>query len=94
MATWQEESRFALECLGEGDRTQHRAKEVVSSRSEALARILEALQRRAEDPNAEKGDRYDEYKAAAWKSFYNTSPTECAFLIVKAVRYLTQFGTT
>ena len=44
--------------------------------------------------NAEKGDRYDEYKAAAWKSFYNTSPTECAFLIVKAVRYLTQFGTT
>nr|MBA2747329.1 glycosyl hydrolase family 15 [Tatlockia sp.] len=42
--------------------------------------------------NAEKGDRYDEYKAAAWKSFYNTSPRVCAALVVKAVRFLTQFG--
>jgi phosphorylase kinase alpha/beta subunit len=42
--------------------------------------------------NAEKGDRYDEYKAAAWESFYNTSPRVCASLIVKAVRFLTQFG--
>lgn len=46
------------------------------------------------EKNAEKSDHcYDEYKAAAWKSFYNTSPRECATLIVKAVRYLTQFGT-
>ena len=44
--------------------------------------------------NPEKGEVYDEYKAEAWKSFYNTSPKECAALIVKAVRFLTQFGTS
>jgi phosphorylase kinase alpha/beta subunit len=40
----------------------------------------------------EKSDRYDEYKAAAWRAFYNTSPTECASHIVKAFRFLTQVG--
>lgn len=41
----------------------------------------------------EQADRYDEYKAAAWRSFYNTSPRECASYIVKAFRFLmTQFG--
>ena len=40
----------------------------------------------------ERADLYDEYKAAAWRSFYNTSPTECASYIVKALRFLTQFG--
>jgi phosphorylase kinase alpha/beta subunit len=40
----------------------------------------------------EKSDRYDESKAAAWRSFYNTSPRDCASYIVKAFRFLTQFG--
>lgn len=40
----------------------------------------------------EKADRYDEYKASAWRDFYNTSPTECASYIVKAFRFLTQVG--
>lgn len=40
----------------------------------------------------EKADRYDEYKAAAWRAFYGTSPRECASFIVKAFRFLTEFG--
>lgn len=40
----------------------------------------------------ERADRYDEYKAAAWRAFYNTSPRECATYIVKAFRFLTLFG--
>ena len=40
----------------------------------------------------EQADHYDEYKAAAWRSFYNTSPRECASYIVKALRFLTQFA--
>ena len=40
----------------------------------------------------ERVDNYDEYKAAAWRSFYNTSPRECAGYVVKAFRFLTQFG--
>ena len=40
----------------------------------------------------ERADHYDESKAAAWRSFYNTSPTECASYIVKALRSLTQFA--
>ncbi|MBK4732066.1 glycoside hydrolase family 15 protein [Oxynema sp. CENA135] len=42
----------------------------------------------------ERGDRYDEDKAAAWRAFYDTSPYVCATAIVKAFRYLTQFGAT
>ncbi|MDF5727728.1 MAG: glycoside hydrolase family 15 protein [Rhizonema sp. PD38] len=42
-----------------------------------------------EHPN--RSDRYDEDKASAWKSFYNTSPTESAYSIVKAFRFLTEF---
>ena len=38
-----------------------------------------------------RGDRYDEDKASAWRSFYNTSPTESARSIVKAFRFLTEF---
>ncbi|MEM6402312.1 MAG: glycoside hydrolase family 15 protein [Cyanobacteria bacterium P01_D01_bin.116] len=37
-------------------------------------------------------DKYDEDKAAAWRYFYNTSPQECARNIVKAFRFLTEFG--
>jgi phosphorylase kinase alpha/beta subunit len=40
----------------------------------------------------EKANQYDEYKAAAWRAFYATSPTECASHIVKAFRFLTQVG--
>jgi phosphorylase kinase alpha/beta subunit len=40
----------------------------------------------------EKGDRYDEDKGSAWRSFYNSSPRECASYIVKAFRFLTEFA--
>ncbi|MBX9254308.1 glycoside hydrolase family 15 protein [Desmonostoc muscorum CCALA 125] len=40
----------------------------------------------------ERSDRYDEDKANAWRSFYNTSPTDCASYILKALRFLTKFG--
>lgn len=40
----------------------------------------------------EKAARYDEYKAAAWRAFYDTSPTECAGHILKAFQFLTQVG--
>ncbi|HAA31526.1 MAG TPA: glycosyl hydrolase family 15 [Cyanobacteria bacterium UBA8553] len=40
----------------------------------------------------EKTDQYDEYKAAAWRAFYNTSPSECASYILHAFCFLTQVG--
>ncbi|HEY9674896.1 MAG TPA: glycoside hydrolase family 15 protein [Waterburya sp.] len=40
----------------------------------------------------QRANQYDEYKAAAWRAFYDTSPTECAGHILKAVRFLTQIG--
>lgn len=40
----------------------------------------------------ERGDRYDEDKASAWRSFYNTSPKDCANYILKAFRFLTKFA--
>ncbi|NWF60016.1 MAG: glycosyl hydrolase family 15 [Fischerella sp.] len=43
------------------------------------------------DRHPERGDRYDEDKASAWPSFYNTSPRECANYVVKAFRFLTEF---
>jgi phosphorylase kinase alpha/beta subunit len=44
------------------------------------------------DAHKERGDRYDEDKGSAWRSFYNTSPRECASYIVKAFRFLTEFA--
>ncbi|MUG97555.1 glycosyl hydrolase family 15 [Scytonema sp. UIC 10036] len=44
------------------------------------------------DNHGNRRDRYDEDKASAWRSFYNTSPKECASYIVKAFRFLTEFG--
>ncbi|XWK87310.1 MAG: glycoside hydrolase family 15 protein [Phormidium sp.] len=44
------------------------------------------------DKFPDKADCYDEYKAAAWRSFYETSPYTCATFVVKAFRFLTQFG--
>ncbi|MEA5618489.1 glycoside hydrolase family 15 protein [Cronbergia sp. UHCC 0137] len=40
----------------------------------------------------EKSDRYDEDKGSAWRSFYNTSPRDCATYILKAFRFLTEFS--
>lgn len=40
----------------------------------------------------ERGDRYDEDKASAWRSYYSTSPRECAGHIVKAFKFLTEFA--
>ncbi len=42
----------------------------------------------------DRANRYDEYKAAAWRAFYDTSPYVCASYVVKAFRFLTRFGTT
>jgi phosphorylase kinase alpha/beta subunit len=45
------------------------------------------------DGHQERGaERYDEDKGSAWRSFYNTSPRECASYIVKAFRFLTEFA--
>ncbi|AFY43504.1 phosphorylase kinase alpha subunit [Nostoc sp. PCC 7107] len=43
------------------------------------------------DAHPERSDRYDEDKANAWRSFYNTSPQDCATYILKAFRFLTEF---
>jgi phosphorylase kinase alpha/beta subunit len=40
----------------------------------------------------DKVNRYDEYKAAAWRAFYDASPTQCAGHILKAFQFLTQVG--
>ncbi len=44
------------------------------------------------ESHPKRGDRYDEDKANAWRSFYNTSPKECASYILKAFRFLIEFG--
>lgn len=44
------------------------------------------------DQFPERRDRYDEYKAAAWRSFYGTSPYVCATYIAKALKFLTELG--
>lgn len=40
----------------------------------------------------EQADRYDEYKAMAWSGFYQMSPSIVAGHVVKAFRFLTEFG--
>jgi phosphorylase kinase alpha/beta subunit len=37
-------------------------------------------------------DHYDEYKGAAWRSFYASSPYDCATYVTKAVQFLTQLA--
>ncbi|NMG19728.1 glycoside hydrolase family 15 protein [Brasilonema bromeliae] len=44
------------------------------------------------ESHPKRGDRYDEDKASAWRAFYNTSPKECASYVVKAFRFLIEFG--
>ncbi|MBW4582959.1 MAG: glycoside hydrolase family 15 protein [Tildeniella nuda ZEHNDER 1965/U140] len=39
-------------------------------------------------------DRYDEHKAAAWRSFYASSPYDCASYVAKALRFLTELAQT
>jgi phosphorylase kinase alpha/beta subunit len=39
----------------------------------------------------QRSDRYDEDKASAWRSFYDTSPQDSTSYILKAVRFLTEF---
>jgi phosphorylase kinase alpha/beta subunit len=46
------------------------------------------------ETNPARGDRYDEDKASAWRSFYETSPKDCANYIIKAFRFLTEFEQT
>ncbi len=43
------------------------------------------------EQHPEKGDRYDQDKGLAWRSFYNTSPRDCASYILKAFRFLSEF---
>jgi phosphorylase kinase alpha/beta subunit len=42
--------------------------------------------------NPEHLDYYDEYKAAAWRSFYASSPYECASFVAKALQFLSRLG--
>jgi phosphorylase kinase alpha/beta subunit len=44
------------------------------------------------DRHPEHRDRYDEYKGSAWRSFYGTSPYDCAKYVAQAMRFLTQLG--
>ncbi|KAM3111726.1 glycoside hydrolase family 15 protein [Phormidesmis sp. 146-33] len=44
------------------------------------------------DKNIHLSDRYDEHKGVAWRSFYESSPYDCASYIAKAMRFLTQLG--
>jgi phosphorylase kinase alpha/beta subunit len=42
----------------------------------------------------EQSDRYDEFKASAWRSFYASSPYDCATHIVNALRFLIHLAQT
>lgn len=44
------------------------------------------------EKHPQRSDRYDEDKVKAWPAFYDTSPSDCADYVVKAFRFLTQFG--
>jgi phosphorylase kinase alpha/beta subunit len=44
------------------------------------------------DRHPEHTDRYDDFKTAAWSSFYKSSTYECAASVAQALRFLTQLG--
>jgi phosphorylase kinase alpha/beta subunit len=44
------------------------------------------------EKNPQHGDRYDEFKATAWRHYYGTSPYDCAASIVNALRFLIQLA--
>jgi phosphorylase kinase alpha/beta subunit len=46
------------------------------------------------ETHAFREDRYDEYKAAAWRAFYDSSPSACASYVVKSLQFLTELGET
>ncbi|HTL89582.1 MAG TPA: glycoside hydrolase family 15 protein [Leptolyngbya sp.] len=44
------------------------------------------------DQHPQHRDRYDEFKGSAWRSFYESSPYDCASYVAKAMQFLTQLG--
>ncbi|MEM8546176.1 MAG: glycoside hydrolase family 15 protein, partial [Cyanobacteria bacterium P01_H01_bin.119] len=44
------------------------------------------------EKHGDRSDRYDEDKAAAWRSFYQQSPRHCATYIAKALRFLSELA--
>jgi phosphorylase kinase alpha/beta subunit len=46
------------------------------------------------DRNPQLSDHYSEYKGMAWRSFYETSPYDCANYVAKALRFLMELGST
>jgi phosphorylase kinase alpha/beta subunit len=44
------------------------------------------------DKHPDHAERYDEFKGSAWRSFYETSPYDCASYVAKALKFLTQLG--
>jgi phosphorylase kinase alpha/beta subunit len=46
------------------------------------------------DRHPHQADNYDQRKALAWRSFYETSPSVCASYIAQALRFLLELGKT
>ncbi len=46
------------------------------------------------DQNPSHHASYDEYKGTAWRSFYASSPYDCASYVAKALRFLTELAQT
>lgn len=46
------------------------------------------------DRHPHQAENYDQHKATAWRSFYETSPSVCASYIAQALRFLLELGTT
>jgi phosphorylase kinase alpha/beta subunit len=44
------------------------------------------------DRNSNLSEHYEEYKGVAWRSFYESSPHDCANYIAKALRFLMELG--
>ena len=44
------------------------------------------------EPDPYRGHHYDQDKALAWRSFYESSPRSCAQYLLKAVQFLTELG--
>ncbi|WP_254721809.1 hypothetical protein [Kovacikia minuta] len=44
------------------------------------------------DQHPDHSRTYDEHKAAAWRSFYESSPYDCASFIAQALKFLTNLG--
>nr|WP_290222483.1 glycoside hydrolase family 15 protein [Trichocoleus desertorum] len=44
------------------------------------------------DKFPDRAEQYPQYKASAWRSFYDTSPYLCASYVVKALQFLAQLG--